>query len=208
MRRVKLGDVFSVKVPNGYKLVQWAYRIPRKGDFVRVFKGLYKSVPNNLQEIVESEHSYVISMEVSRYYRTGLSEFIGNFEIPEKYTFPKYQISFYGSGGIISKIKVMSSTLPCEVRKTFDVSCMKDLPEPYRCSNLFNGYFTPHIVLHLFNNGFDFDHLERYYYTGKDMQVYTEMVDAALARENAMKEERRKRKLCNTGDGTVCSDES
>lgn len=197
MRRVKLGDVFSIKVPNGYKLFQWAYRIPKQGDFIRVFKGLYKSIPKNIQEIVESEHSYVMNLEVSRYYRTGLSEFIDNFDIPQKFSFPKYQIFFYVEGGKVHGIDVMSSTLPCEINKIFDVSCMEELPEPYRCSYLLNGYFTPNIVLYLFDKGFDFSHPEMISIlcTQKEFQVYTDMMNAAAARETAIKEERRKRKL-------------
>ena len=34
MRRAKLGDVYCVKLPNGYKLYQWAYSIPQKGDYM------------------------------------------------------------------------------------------------------------------------------------------------------------------------------
>ena len=196
MRRVKIGDVFSVKVPNGYKLFQWAYRIPKKGDFVRVFKGLYKSVPANIQEIVESEHSYVMSLEVSRYYKTGLSEFIDNFDVPAKYPFPKYQIYFWGEGGMVRGIDVMSSTLPCEINKIFEVSRMEDLPEQYRYSNLLNGYFTPNRVLYMFDKGFDFSHPEMFSVicTAEEFQIYTDMMDAAAERENAMKEERKKRK--------------
>ena len=45
MRRAKLGDVFAVKVPNGYKIVQWAYHIKKFGRFIRVFDGLYEKIP-------------------------------------------------------------------------------------------------------------------------------------------------------------------
>ena len=49
MRRAKLGDVFAVKVPNGYKIVQWAYRIEKFGNYIRVFDGLYDTLPDTSQ---------------------------------------------------------------------------------------------------------------------------------------------------------------
>ena len=61
MRRAKLGDVYYFKVPNGYKVVQWAYSIPKDGDYLRVFNGLYKSVPDDITSIVGNPHSYINS---------------------------------------------------------------------------------------------------------------------------------------------------
>ena len=40
MRRAKLGDVYCIKVPNGYKIYQWAYSSKKRGDYIRVFDGL------------------------------------------------------------------------------------------------------------------------------------------------------------------------
>lgn len=60
MRRSKLGDVYATKLPNGYKIYQRAYDIPRRGDFVRVFDGLYESIPANVEEIVRGPHSYIV----------------------------------------------------------------------------------------------------------------------------------------------------
>ncbi|MBR6646576.1 MAG: hypothetical protein IKL09_03575 [Clostridia bacterium] len=60
MKRAKVGDVYYVKVPNGYKIYQWAYSIPKQGDYIRVFEGLYADVPNEIEEIVQGPHSYII----------------------------------------------------------------------------------------------------------------------------------------------------
>ena len=63
MKRSKLGDVFAINLPNGYKLFQRAYDIPRTGRFIRVFDGLFPDIPNSVAEIVAGPHSYIINFD-------------------------------------------------------------------------------------------------------------------------------------------------
>lgn len=193
MRRAKLGDLYCIKLSNGYKLYQWAYRIPRKGDFIRVFDGLYDSIPENLQEIVNSPHSYIISFYASRAYRIGLVDFLGNFPVPEEYPFPEYQIAFYRSSetGKIDTINVMNSDLRQRVNETFfGITRIEDLPEPFCNTTLLNSYLTPNWLFYLFDNGFDLQHPERKYFDGDAemvLQKYTDMVETALENERRQK---------------------
>ena len=98
MKRARLGDVYYIKVPNGNKLYQWAYSIPRKGDFIRVFDGLYSSIPDNLLDIVAGSHSYIISFDTKRAYRVGLAQLLGNFPVPEEYPFPDFKLALHPGG--------------------------------------------------------------------------------------------------------------
>ena len=78
MKRTKIGDVYAIKLMNGYKLYQWAYTIPRKGKFMRVFDGLFDNIPNNIEDLVNNPHSYIIEFDAPRAYRVGLAQLAGN----------------------------------------------------------------------------------------------------------------------------------
>lgn len=185
MRRARLGDVYCIKVPNGYKLYQWAYRIPRKGDFIRVFSGLYDTIPSNIEEIILSPHSYIISFYASRAYRIGLASFLGNYEVPCEYPFPKYQISFDINWRLqkVEGIHVMNSDDNWDVWKWYYVSSMKELPEEFQNVTLLNGVLTPNWLLYLFDNGFDLQHIERYHpgpNPSASLQKYTDIINEFL----------------------------
>ena len=181
MRRSKLGDVYYIQVPNGYKLYQWAYSVPRRGDYIRVFDGLYSTIPDDIEKIVLSPHSYIIPFYASRAYRTGLAHFLKNIPVPEEYPLPKYQIHFSIDRRTrkVDSIHVMNADGGRDVWQWFDVSRVQDLPEPYREITLLNSCVTPNWLLYLFDNGFDLLHPERFF-PGEDpeatLQEYTRLV--------------------------------
>lgn len=187
MRRAKLGDVYSVKVPNGYKLYQWAYSIPKKGDYIRVFPGLYSTVPNNIKQIVLSEHSYIISFNASRAYRIGLVQFVENIPVPDQYPFPKHQIRFSIDHNTrrVDRIHVMNADGTRDLWQWFNVNSMAELPEEYRTVTLLNSCVTPNWLLYLFDKDFSLDHPERFF-LGPDPETavkeYTSIINDALAR--------------------------
>lgn len=189
MKRARIGDVYYVKVPNGYKLYQWAYYIPRKGDYIRVFDGLYATIPENLSEIVAGPHSYIISFDTKRAYRIGLARMLGNFPVPDEYPFPDFKIAIYpnGSGGV-AWIQLLST---CGVRaddQWFRVSRIQDLPLKYQNVTLLNHYLTPNWLLYLFDIDFNLCNLERLFLgrlgeSGEvKLQKYTDIVNEALAK--------------------------
>ena len=148
MRRSRIGDVYATKVPNGYKLYQRAYDIPKKGKFIRVFEGLYDSIPDNIAPIVDGPHSYIIDFPASGAYRLGLAQFIGNYPVPEKYPFPNYEFTPYqSSDGIISQIEINRTDLSSF--QVYRVSQMKDLPEEFRELKLLGWALDPPRVLYL-----------------------------------------------------------
>lgn len=192
MRRAKLGDVYYVKLLNGYKIIQWAYKIPKKGDYIRVFDGLYKTVPDNIEEIVLSEHSYITALFVSRAYRVGLVHFIDNYPVPERYPFPQYAIEFNEHKGRIDRIRVRNENNLFE-DCWYDVGSIKELPEKFQDIRLLIGCRHPALLFYQFDIGFDLASPVGYWpgLAGKEakdrLKIYEQMVN------DAVEEDRRKR---------------
>lgn len=157
MPRAKIGDVYAVKVPKGYKLIQWAYHMERYGRFIRVFDGLYDAIPENIAEIVAGEHSYVTDLFVGRAYRIGLLQWLGNFPVPERYPVPEYRLEFNRDQyGKIYQIKIENTPACTEGRfsKAFPVSGVEQLPAEFRNVKLLSDCVSPDWLLYLFDNGF------------------------------------------------------
>ena len=186
MRRAKLGDVFYIKVPNGYKLFQWAYKVERRGNYIRVFPGLYDCIPEVIDTIIASEHSYIIAFDIIRAYKIGLANWIGNYPIPEEYPFPKIQIAFKRDNELrgIRAIDVMSADGTRDIMEIFYVSSMDYLPHEFQNEKLLNAFLTPNWLLYLFDNNFDMQHPERFFIFGANpesaMQKYTDIIDSYL----------------------------
>lgn len=192
MRRAKLGDVYAIKVMNRYKLIQWAYEIPHWGKYIRVFDGLYDTIPENVQEIVRGEHSYIVGFHISRAYRIGLAQFIENIPVPDKYPLPQYRLSFWGRQ-LNNNFGVWVRPTPAHPSEhvntiySFDVSSLQDLPDEFRNLKLLDAEVTPALLMFWFYYDFNLNHIERYW--PKDvlgesedavMSGYCNRVDALL----------------------------
>lgn len=192
MRRAKIGDVYCFKVPNGLKIVQWAYHIPKRGHYIRVFKGLYDSIPTDIEAIVKAPHCYIIAFDIARAYRIGLAQWLGTYAIPKEYPFPKFRISFWKD----YKDEVFSIWLtPNDISATgnmniisFTGKSMKDLPDEYQNESLLSDRVSPDWLLYLFDNNFDLNELRRFWPQAvlgetweQKFKEYGETVDRAVA---------------------------
>ncbi len=189
MRRAKLGDVYYVKVPNGYKIYQWAYSIPKKGDYIRVFKGLYRSVPKEIEAIVQGPHSYIIPCYTKKMYQIGISQLIGNYEIPEEYPFPKNMLWFWQDERTnkTTAIEVMDVFSTREYCETFDVNKMSKLPLQHQNEKLINARVGVPYILYLFDADFDLSKLDIFSPKGDPeiaLKKYIDIVNAT----NSIKE--------------------
>ena len=185
MRRIKIGDVFCTKVPSGYKIYQWAYRVDRKGDYIRVFDGLYDSIPSSLEEIVNGPHSYILAFRITMAYRKGLSVFLGNFPVPPEYPFPEYQLGFFFSSADqqLLSIHVMNSDQRQHMNKIYKAGKITDLPEKFQKITLINSFRDFSLILYMFDVGFDLQHIERFYVGGGPewdaiLKKYIDILDA------------------------------
>ena len=199
MKRPKLGDVYAVKVPNGYKLYQWAYSIPKDGDYIRVFKGLYETIPENIGVIIEGPHSYIIPFYSNRAYRIGLAQRIDNYPVPGRYPFPDYRIDFcMDMKGEIYQINLDPVHRLMGESRRFQASHMEELPEKFRGETLLNSCVTPNWLLYLFDIDFDLSEPARFYpgVPGTDyaaiVQPYTDIVEAALEKDREKRKAKQK----------------
>ena len=193
MRRGKIGDLYAVKMPNGYKLYQWAFRIPKYGDYIRVFKGLYKSIPDNLSDIVNGPHSFLISFFSNKAYRIGLAEFLANF--PVTISFPKYAIYFFQNmKGEIPYIRLIpTSEHRYSEELEFCVNRISDLPAPYNSETLLYSCISPDWLLYLFDKDFDLSDLKEFFpgLPGTDYAIivkkYTDIIEKFLNNDRLIK---------------------
>ena len=194
MRQSKIGDVYSIKLPNGYKLFQRAYDIPRQGRFIRVFDGLYETIPDNIAEIIAGPHSYIIDFYASRAYRIGLVHFVENHPVPEEYPFPEYQFTFWplGNSGKYG-VKVVRTDL--RELHVFSVSGLDELPEPFHGLTLVGEGLSPEWVLYLFDVNWSPSDLSNYTPGCSDrdiktiLQPYADMVEECMVRDKASRKQ-------------------
>ena len=194
MRRAKLGDVYYIKLLNGYKIYQWAYIHHRRGEYIRVFDGLYQNIPDNIDEIVSGPHSYVLAFDTKRSYSLGLSVLIGNYTVPEEYPMSKISVDFCPTRG--NKWWFSYTIIEtCDCFRNETVSGFEDLPNELKSITTLELFYFPARIFYLFDSGFDFYHLDRYYPEPIDgdpdlpYKPYFDMI------EEAFKKDREKRAL-------------
>lgn len=199
MRRAKLGDVYCFKVPNGYKLVQWAYYIPKRGHYLRVFEGLYDAIPDDIAPIVKGPHNYIIAFHISRAYTLGLAEWMGNYPVPEEFPFPKFRITFWqDSQGEVHNIWLTPNDKTATGNMnilSFSGSRMKDLPMAYQGETLLASSVSPDWLLYLFDYNFTLNNPKWLWPQTalgngweKKLAEYQNVVDQALAQEKHKRE--------------------
>lgn len=198
MRRIKIGDVFTIKVPHGYKIYQWAYDVPKRGKYIRVFDGLYGTVPDNISDIVSGLHSYISDFDVRKAYRIGLAEYLGNYPVPDEYPFPDYMLGLY-PGGVITVLASSQASPayvndPCFRGHWFNVSRVQDLPSQFRDIKLLNNRVSPAKLLYLFDIGFSLNDISFYYLKIDDQEHHAilreceNIVNSALDKYEARKQ--------------------
>ena len=94
MKREKLGDVYAFKTDRGYRIMQWAYNIEKRGKYIKVFDGFFDQAPDNLDEIVRGDCLYMLPFPIQKLYKKGIVELWGNFQAPEQSTFSGKHINF------------------------------------------------------------------------------------------------------------------
>lgn len=187
MRRAKIGDVYYMKVPNGYKIYQWAYRIPKEGDYIRVFDGLYNELPDKeyIEKLVKTEHSYIINFNAARAYRTELAFLIDNYLVPEEYPFPDYMLSIHNIDNNIYKYE-FNCVSDWNEGDRFFIRNINELPKKYKKIKLLNVYLPASWIMYLFDIGFEISKpwlLDPEAPWDKSLMKYQKNVDKALEKE-------------------------
>jgi hypothetical protein len=78
MKKIKLGDIFTIKTPKGKGYLHYVYKDKTVGDLIRVLPGLYMGEPENLNQLVSMKERYMIFFPLSAAYKQDIVEMIGN----------------------------------------------------------------------------------------------------------------------------------
>jgi hypothetical protein len=90
MKRIAIGDVFSINTPKGNAYFQYACKDKNNIEMLRIFPGLFEDIPSDLGELVRKKELFLISFPLAAAYRRELVELVGSYPIPEGFQKPKY----------------------------------------------------------------------------------------------------------------------
>ena len=162
MKRTKIGDVYAFKTERGYRIIQWAYTIEKRGDFVRVFPNFYQEIPSNVEDIVSSDCAYIMGFYISKMYRKGLLELLYSAPLSSIPAFPKYAVG-YSSYGSIGRFQICEFERPQNFEGFDGYPDGRGLPEKYKVLNLVRGYVDPVWFIYLLTSDFDMQHWDLFY---------------------------------------------
>ena len=162
MKRTKIGDVYAFKTERGYRILQWAYDIEKKGEYVRVFPNFYEEVPQNIEKIISGDCSYIMSFAIRKLYSKGVLELI--YRAPEDSIppFPKHDIEYHGNAK-----KGYFEVCESDCHQNFE--CFdgypdgRGLPRKYRKLRLINGCVDGVWFIYLLTSDFDLQHWDCFY---------------------------------------------
>ncbi len=87
-----VGEVYAVSTKKGYAIAQIG-GLDRHGiPICRIFSDLYEDIPDNVENIICKEESYliIVSLHTMSHWRVKQALKIGKFELPEKFCIPQY----------------------------------------------------------------------------------------------------------------------
>jgi hypothetical protein len=59
MKKIKIGDLFEISTPKGKAYFQYVFELNGIGSLIRIFDGLFDTVPAELYEIVNNEENFL-----------------------------------------------------------------------------------------------------------------------------------------------------
>jgi hypothetical protein len=176
MRRVKLGDVYAYNTERGYRIVQYAYYVEKKGRYVKVFPGFYDKKPENLTLILQGDCSYIVEYNLSLLVREEILEFWGNYTECILDTFPERDITFhkYDEYGRRIYYEVANSMRHQEYEKYIGDPSGSAIPKKYRNIRLLN--LRPHTItfIYLLSSDFDLSHFDLFWPKDNQIEVLEE----------------------------------
>jgi hypothetical protein len=175
MKRSQLGDVFAFKTDRGYRIMHWVYRIEKMGYFVKVFPGFYNEIPENIEEIIEGEYSYMINADARRLYNKGIFEHIGNYPGRDQIPFPTHDIEFRRYVGNTILYRVAQFTCHQNDEQFIGDATGKCIPERYGHIKLLNGIPHPIRFLYLLASDFDLRHIELFWATDEELNRFDQL---------------------------------
>ena len=90
MKKITIGDVFSINTPKGIAYFQYVYKDSDGIELIRILPGLFSNIPADLGDLVRQKELFFISFPLSAAYRKKIVELVGGYSIPEDFQRPKF----------------------------------------------------------------------------------------------------------------------
>lgn len=78
MKRVKIGDAFSMQCEEGLVLGQFIHKNPELGILVQIFRGFFQVKPEDLLEVISAEPQFVTFFPLQTAVNLGIAAVLGN----------------------------------------------------------------------------------------------------------------------------------
>jgi len=81
MTRISLGQIFEVETKLGKVYIHYVFKDSELGSLVRVLNGVHPKQPDNLTELVEQEHQFVVFIGLAAGNRQKMIRCVGNHPV-------------------------------------------------------------------------------------------------------------------------------
>ena len=78
---VKIGDVIEIMTGKGYAYAQYTHKHPQYGALLRVFRGLYASRPDRLEDILKHEIQFSTFFPLKAAVNRGITSVVANHPV-------------------------------------------------------------------------------------------------------------------------------
>jgi hypothetical protein len=89
MRKIKIGDVFSITTPKGKAYFQYVYDNKEICELIRVLPGIYTEAPFDLLRFVAEKEMYMVHFPLKAALKKGIIDFVGDFGLPKNFELPQ-----------------------------------------------------------------------------------------------------------------------
>lgn len=89
MRKIKVGDIFSIETPKGLCLFQYVYLEETIGELIYIFPGLHEKLPQVSKLMKESE-GFFVHFPVKAAFKRKIIDFVEYSSFPDFLEIPSY----------------------------------------------------------------------------------------------------------------------
>lgn len=89
MRKIKVGDIFSIETPKGLCLFQYVYLEETLGELIYIFSGLHEKIPQ-MSELKKGSEGFYVHFPVKAALNRKIIEFVEHSPVPDSIEIPSY----------------------------------------------------------------------------------------------------------------------
>jgi len=89
MNKIRIGDLFEISTPKGKAYFQYVFELNGIGSLIRVFDGLFDTVPEKLYEIVNNEEKFFVYFPLKYALKYNVVRKVLSSNVPGSVQIPK-----------------------------------------------------------------------------------------------------------------------